>query len=154
MIQMACPKTKSCMRVGTRVKGMQNEANKRSLMARLRRKMFVIVLMPLFWSSVRRTRVFPVTLRRNIRLYRGIVTSGLRSFMRAPPPIGGRTDDVTFPFIAAISSRKFDVIDDADENDDDDDKDDDLSNSCCPRIKSTRNSANMEEFVSLPLKLM
>ena len=74
--------------------------------------------------------------------------------MRAPPPIGGRIDDVRSPSTAsspieAISLRKFDVIDDVGGSDDDD-----LSSSCCPRIRSTRNSASMEEFMSLPLKLM
>lgn len=68
-LQTASPKTKVPMRLGTRVKGMQQSASIRSLSARESRKELVTVRRRRFRSSTATTSAFPQTLSTKISAY-------------------------------------------------------------------------------------
>ena len=63
------PNIKFLIRIGIRVKGIQNTASRRSLMARFNRNTFVTVRILVFWTKVRITSIFPTTAKTNITLY-------------------------------------------------------------------------------------
>lgn len=78
-LQTASPKTKVPMRLGTRVKGMQQTASIRSLSARESRKELVTVRRRRFRSSTATTRAFPQTLSTKISVYSRMRTVRSRS---------------------------------------------------------------------------
>lgn len=67
-LHMPAPKTKSLMRLGMRVKGMQTTDNIRSLADSDSRKRLVTVLMRLFLTRTAMMRPLPRTLSRKMRL--------------------------------------------------------------------------------------
>jgi len=67
-LHMPVPNTKSFMRLGMKVKGMQTRDTIRSLMARDSRKRLVTVLMRRFLTSTAMMRLLPRPLRRKMRL--------------------------------------------------------------------------------------
>jgi uncharacterized radical SAM superfamily protein len=63
------PNIKFFIIIGTRVKGIQKTARRRSLIAKFNRNTLVTVLILLFCTNVKITRPFPITARMKIVLY-------------------------------------------------------------------------------------
>jgi hypothetical protein len=57
----------------TSVNGIQNTPRNKSLIAKLSKNKFVIVLIRRLWISVIMTNIFPITARRNITEYKNII---------------------------------------------------------------------------------
>lgn len=76
---IVAPKMKFLSIIGTKVKGIQKTANRRSLIDKLSRNTFVTVRIRLFCMMVMMTKKLPTTARRKIKQYKGICISQLNS---------------------------------------------------------------------------